>query len=78
MTITTITGGSMASIAMAITRCQLGTASTTLAWRETVTSGEIRIGERVVNDVEPSERDIAMVFQNYALYPHMRVYDNMA
>jgi len=43
-----------------------------------VSAGEIRIGERVVNEVEPSERDIAMVFQNYALYPHMRVYDNMA
>jgi sn-glycerol 3-phosphate transport system ATP-binding protein len=45
---------------------------------ETVSAGEIRIGERVVNQIEPSERDIAMVFQNYALYPHMRVYDNMA
>ena len=41
-------------------------------------SGEIDIGERVVNEIEPSERDIAMVFQNYALYPHMSVYDNMA
>jgi len=49
-----------------------------IAGVETITSGEIRIGERVVNDIEPSERDIAMVFQNYALYPHMRVYDNMA
>jgi sn-glycerol 3-phosphate transport system ATP-binding protein len=45
---------------------------------ETVSAGEIRIGERVVNDIEPSARDIAMVFQNYALYPHMSVYDNMA
>jgi sn-glycerol 3-phosphate transport system ATP-binding protein len=45
---------------------------------ETVSAGEIRIGERVVNGIEPSERDIAMVFQNYALYPHMSVYDNMA
>ncbi len=43
-----------------------------------VTGGEIRIGERVVNDVPPKERDIAMVFQNYALYPHMTVADNMA
>src|SRR5215208_2938951 len=49
-----------------------------IAGVETISSGEIRIGERVVNDVEPSERDIAMVFQNYALYPHMSVYDNMA
>jgi sn-glycerol 3-phosphate transport system ATP-binding protein len=43
-----------------------------------VSSGEISIGSRVVNDLEPAERDIAMVFQNYALYPHMSVYDNMA
>src|SRR5881394_1900514 len=49
-----------------------------IAGVETISSGEIRIGDRVVNDIEPSERDIAMVFQNYALYPHMRVYDNMA
>jgi multiple sugar transport system ATP-binding protein len=45
---------------------------------EDVTAGEIRIGERVVNDVESKDRDIAMVFQNYALYPHMSVWDNMA
>src|SRR6059058_473655 len=43
-----------------------------------ITSGEIAIGDRVVNDVDPKDRDIAMVFQNYALYPHMSVYDNMA
>ncbi|MFW5678862.1 MAG: sn-glycerol-3-phosphate ABC transporter ATP-binding protein UgpC [Pseudomonadota bacterium] len=49
-----------------------------IAGLETVTSGTIRIGARVVNDVEPKDRDIAMVFQNYALYPHMKVYDNMA
>ena len=49
-----------------------------VAGLETVTSGEIRIGGRLVNDVEPKDRDIAMVFQNYALYPHMKVYDNMA
>jgi sn-glycerol 3-phosphate transport system ATP-binding protein len=49
-----------------------------IAGVETISSGEVRIGERVVNEVEPSDRDIAMVFQNYALYPHMRVYDNMA
>ncbi len=45
---------------------------------EEVTGGELRIGDRVVNDVAPKDRDIAMVFQNYALYPHMSVYDNMA
>ena len=49
-----------------------------IAGLETVTAGSIRIGARVVNDVEPKDRDIAMVFQNYALYPHMKVYDNMA
>src|SRR4051794_37003173 len=45
---------------------------------EKPTSGEVRIGEEVVNDVDPQDRNIAMVFQNYALYPHMTVYDNMA
>src|ERR1700751_2107966 len=45
---------------------------------ESITSGELRIDGRVVNDVPPKERDIAMVFQNYALYPHMTVADNMA
>src|SRR2546425_8090649 len=49
-----------------------------LAGLEEVTSGEIRIGERVVNDLPPTDRDVAMVFQNYALYPHMSVYDNLA
>jgi sn-glycerol 3-phosphate transport system ATP-binding protein len=49
-----------------------------VAGLEAVTSGTISIGGRVVNDLEPRERDIAMVFQNYALYPHMSVYDNMA
>ena len=49
-----------------------------VAGLESVSSGEIRIGERVVNDLEPKDRDIAMVFQNYALYPHMTVFDNMA
>src|SRR5436853_2162877 len=58
--------------------CGKSTLLRMIAGVETVTAGEIRIGERVVNDIEPSERDIAMVFQNYALYPHMRVYDNMA
>ncbi|MDQ3641111.1 MAG: sn-glycerol-3-phosphate ABC transporter ATP-binding protein UgpC [Actinomycetota bacterium] len=49
-----------------------------IAGLEEVTSGAIRIGDRVVNDVSPAERDIAMVFQSYALYPHMTVFDNMA
>src|ERR1700732_5044720 len=49
-----------------------------VAGLESITSGEIDIGGRIVNQVEPAERDIAMVFQNYALYPHMSVYNNMA
>jgi multiple sugar transport system ATP-binding protein len=49
-----------------------------VAGLETITSGEILIGDRVVNELPPMDRDIAMVFQNYALYPHMNVYDNMA
>ena len=49
-----------------------------IAGLEDISSGELKIGEKVVNDVEPKDRDIAMVFQNYALYPHMTVYDNMA
>lgn len=43
---------------------------------EEITAGELYIGDMLVNDVEPKDRDIAMVFQNYALYPHMTVYDN--
>src|ERR671931_1633857 len=49
-----------------------------VAGLEEVTAGDIRIGDRVVNDVAAKSRDIAMVFQNYALYPHMTVYDNQA
>lgn len=49
-----------------------------IAGLEEITAGEIRIGDRLVNDVAPKDRDIAMVFQNYALYPHLTVYDNMA
>jgi sn-glycerol 3-phosphate transport system ATP-binding protein len=49
-----------------------------VAGLEEISGGEISIGNRVVNDLEPAERDIAMVFQNYALYPHMSVFDNMA
>src|SRR5690606_19209049 len=49
-----------------------------VAGLETITEGTLRIGERVVNRMEPADRDIAMVFQNYALYPHMTVYNNLA
>jgi multiple sugar transport system ATP-binding protein len=58
--------------------CGKSTALRLLAGLEEITAGEIRIGDRVVNDVAPKDRDIAMVFQSYALYPHMSVYDNMA
>src|SRR5262249_29379515 len=58
--------------------CGRSTLLRMIAGLEEITSGEIRIGDRVVNDVPPKERDIAMVFQNYALYPHMTVADNMA
>src|SRR5262244_4478769 len=49
-----------------------------VAGLESITSGQILIGDTVVNELPPMDRDIAMVFQNYALYPHMSVYDNMA
>jgi sn-glycerol 3-phosphate transport system ATP-binding protein len=58
--------------------CGKSTLLRMVAGVETISAGEIRIGERVVNAIEPADRDIAMVFQNYALYPHMSVYDNMA
>ncbi|HLI48778.1 MAG TPA: sn-glycerol-3-phosphate ABC transporter ATP-binding protein UgpC [Chthonomonas sp.] len=58
--------------------CGKTTALRMIAGLEEATSGEIIIGDRVVNDVSPKDRDIAMVFQNYALYPHMNVYDNMS
>jgi len=58
--------------------CGKSTILRMIAGLETISSGKIRIGERVVNDVPPKDRDIAMVFQNYALYPHMSVYENMA
>ncbi|OCW55550.1 sn-glycerol-3-phosphate import ATP-binding protein UgpC [Hoeflea olei] len=58
--------------------CGKSTLLRMVAGLETITSGDIRIGGRVVNKLEPRERDIAMVFQNYALYPHMSVFDNMA
>jgi multiple sugar transport system ATP-binding protein len=58
--------------------CGKTTALRLLAGLEEITRGEIRIGDRVVNDVPPKDRDIAMVFQSYALYPHLTVYDNLA
>jgi sn-glycerol 3-phosphate transport system ATP-binding protein len=58
--------------------CGKSTLLRMVAGLETITAGEIAIGGRVVNHLEPKDRDIAMVFQNYALYPHMSVYDNMA
>jgi multiple sugar transport system ATP-binding protein len=58
--------------------CGKSTTLRMVAGLEEITSGTIKIGNRVVNDVPPKERDIAMVFQDYALYPHMSVYDNMA
>jgi sn-glycerol 3-phosphate transport system ATP-binding protein len=58
--------------------CGKSTLLRMIAGLESITSGEISIGNRVVNDLEPSERDIAMVFQNYALYPHMTVRQNLA
>jgi len=58
--------------------CGKSTLLRMVAGLERITTGEIRIGERAVNQVRPKERDVAMVFQNYALYPHMKVFDNMA
>jgi sn-glycerol 3-phosphate transport system ATP-binding protein len=58
--------------------CGKSTLLRMVAGLEPITSGEIDIGGRVVNELEPKDRDIAMVFQNYALYPHMTVYDNMS
>jgi multiple sugar transport system ATP-binding protein len=58
--------------------CGKTTALRMLAGLEEISEGEIRIGDRIVNDLTPKDRDIAMVFQSYALYPHMSVYDNLA
>src|SRR5688572_26986263 len=58
--------------------CGKSTLLRMVAGLESITKGEIAIGGRVVNGLEPKDRDIAMVFQNYALYPHMSVYDNIA
>ena len=58
--------------------CGKSTLLRMIAGLEEITSGTLRIGERVVNDVAPKDRDIAMVFQSYALYPHMSVAENLA
>ncbi len=58
--------------------CGKSTTLRMIAGLEDISSGELRIGDRVVNELPPKDRDIAMVFQNYALYPHMSVYDNIA
>jgi multiple sugar transport system ATP-binding protein len=58
--------------------CGKSTLLRMIAGLEEISGGQIRIGASVVNDMPPKERDIAMVFQNYALYPHMTVHDNMA
>ena len=58
--------------------CGKSTTLRMIAGLEEISSGELWIGDKMVNDVEPKDRDIAMVFQNYALYPHMTVFDNMA
>ncbi|MDM7850438.1 sn-glycerol-3-phosphate import ATP-binding protein UgpC [Pseudochrobactrum kiredjianiae] len=58
--------------------CGKSTLLRMVAGLESISEGEVAIGNRTVNEVEPADRDIAMVFQNYALYPHMSVYDNMA
>ena len=58
--------------------CGKSTTLRMIAGLEEISAGELYIDNHIVNDVEPKDRDIAMVFQNYALYPHMTVYDNMA
>src|ERR1041385_2775104 len=58
--------------------CGKSTALRMIAGLEEISGGDLLIGERIVNDVSPKDRDIAMVFQNYALYPHMSVYENLA
>ena len=58
--------------------CGKSTTLRMIAGLEDISAGTLKIGDRVVNDVEPKDRDIAMVFQNYALYPHITVYENLA
>jgi sn-glycerol 3-phosphate transport system ATP-binding protein len=74
---TTIEDGEM-RVVLGPSGCGRSTVLRMIAGLEAVSAGTIRTGERVVNDLEPKDRDIAMVFQNYALYPHMSVSDNMA
>ncbi|MGL5733781.1 MAG: ATP-binding cassette domain-containing protein, partial [Beijerinckiaceae bacterium] len=73
----TISDGSF-TVLLGPSGCGKSTLLRMIAGLERITSGTISIGNRVVNEIEPADRDIAMVFQNYALYPHMSVYDNMA
>src|SRR5438105_10105969 len=65
-------------VLVGLSGCGKSTTLRMVAGLEEITAGEISIGDRIVNDLPPKDRDIAMVFQNYALYPHMTVYDNMA
>ena len=58
--------------------CGKSTVLRMIAGLEPITAGELKIGDVVVNELEPKDRDIAMVFQNYALYPHMTIYENIA
>ncbi|MDQ3493642.1 MAG: ATP-binding cassette domain-containing protein, partial [Chloroflexota bacterium] len=58
--------------------CGKTTSLRMIAGLETISDGDVKIGDRVVNDLEPRDRDVAMVFQSYALYPHMTVRDNLA
>jgi sn-glycerol 3-phosphate transport system ATP-binding protein len=74
---TTIADGEL-RVVLGPSGCGKSTVLRMVAGLEEITAGTIRIGGRVVNQLEPKDRDIAMVFQNYALYPHMTVYDNMA
>ena len=57
--------------------CGKPTALRMVAGLETITSGQLKFGDRIVNDADPKDRDIAMVFENYALYPHMSVFENV-
>jgi sn-glycerol 3-phosphate transport system ATP-binding protein len=74
---TTIDDGEL-RVVLGPSGCGKSTVLRMIAGLEEITAGSVRIGARVVNDLEPKDRNIAMVFQNYALYPHMSVYDNMA
>src|SRR5881296_2064567 len=76
LTLTVEDGGLM--VLVGPSGCGKTTALRMVAGLEEISSGEVRIGDRVVNDIAPKDRDIAMVFQNYALYPHLSVFENMA